>query len=114
MYRKLASAAGLDPSHFGSNAGRIAGAEDIYDACLCQQGTTRALAQEQGMRLIRERGRWDGDIMFVYARPSVTAHLVLSAQMGDHARADIESLLASLQMSGDPNGSGPFAQPAWI
>ena len=65
-------------------------------------------------RLIRERGRWDGDIMFVYARPSVTAHLVLSAQMGDHARADIESLLASLQMSGDPNGSGPFAQPAWI
>ena len=114
MYRRLAEAAGLNPLHFGSNAGRIAGAEDIYDACLCQEGTNRALASEQGMRLIKERGRWEDDIGFIYARPSFTAHLVLSAQMGDHARADIESVLASLQMGQGPDGSGPFAQPAWL
>ena len=34
--------------------------------------------------------------------------------MGDHARADIESVLASLQLADGPDGSGPFAQPAWL
>ena len=110
MFRALGRAAGLIPEMLGSNAGRIAGAEDIYDACLCQDGASHALAKEQGMRMLAERGRWEKDIGFIYARPSATAHLVLSAQMGDHARADIESLLATMQVS----GHRAWAQPAWL
>ena len=109
MFRHLARAAGLDAVSIGSNAGRIGGAEDIYDSCLCQ-GATRDLAQEQGMRLIKERGRWDGDIAWIYARPSATAHLLLSSQMGEGARVDIETLLSSVSSAEDHPA---FAQPAW-
>ena len=113
MFRECATACGLNPLDAGSNAGRIAGAEDIYDACLCQGGVTAAVAAEQGTRLIKERGRWDSDVAFVYARPSIAAHLVLSATMGDHARVDIESLLASLQIGQRVQGQeAAFAQPA--
>ena len=63
--------------------------------------------------LIKERGRWDSDVAFVYARPSIVAHLVLSAAMGDHARVDMESLLASLQIGQRVQGQdAAFAQPA--
>ena len=113
MFRKLARAAGLDPSLFGSNAGRISGAEDIYDFCLAQEGVSHAIAKEQGMRLIQERGRWEDDIGFIYARPSAAAHLALSAHMGDHARVDIEALLAAMQIPSACAHQGPFAQPAW-
>ena len=113
MFRECATACGLNPLDAGSNAGRIAGAEDIYDACLCQGGATHRVAAEQGTRLIKERGRWDSDVAFVYARPSIVAHLVLSAAMGDHARVDIESLLASLEISERVHGQdAAFAQPA--
>ena len=71
------------------------------------------VACEQGTRLIKERGRWDSDVAFVYARPSVAAHLVLSATMGDSARVDIESLLASLEIGQRVQGQeAAFAQPA--
>ena len=110
--REIAAACGLNPLDVGSNTGRISGAEEIYDACLCQQGVTAAVAAEQGTRLIKERGRWDSDIAFVYARPSVAAHLAMSATMGDHARVDIETLLASLEIAQRVDGQGPFAQPA--
>ena len=110
MFREGARALAMDASMMGAPAARIGGATDIFDALLAR-GVAPEVAAEQGQRLIRERGRWDSDVGFIYARPSAEAHLAMSVAMGEDCRADLESLVASLAMPGDA-GHELFAQPA--
>ena len=78
--RVVASWAGLDAASVGGASLRIGGATDLY----ARYGGASA-------RVIKERGRWDSDIHFVYARPSATAHLAASREVGDACDVDLEA-----------------------
>ena len=79
--RAIANAAGLDASEVGSTSFRIGGAEDHYD-----------VLGPGSERIIRERGRWHTDIHEIYQRCSATAHLSISAALGDASGISLEAL----------------------
>ena len=79
--RAIAKSAGLDVSEVGSTSFRIGGAEDHYD-----------VLGPGSENVIRERGRWHSDIHEIYQRCSATAHLSLSAALGDATGISLEAL----------------------
>ena len=66
----------------GAPSLRVWGAEDYYD-----------ILGSEGQFLIKERGRWDSDIAFIYARPSAERHLANSRKLADSSSINIENLV---------------------
>ena len=81
LYKRLAVAAGLDPSSVGGKAARIGGSTDAKDC-----------TGEVGKAIIKRRGRWASDIAEVYQRELLGEQLDLSASLGDAVGEDLESL----------------------
>ena len=81
LARKYAMALGLDPSEFGGKSFRIGGATDWRD-----------IFGADAERIIKQRGRWQSDIAFLYQRALAETHLRGSAAVADADHADLESL----------------------
>jgi hypothetical protein len=81
LYKRLAVAAGLDPSSVGGKAARIGGSTDAKDC-----------TGEVGKAIIKRRGRWASDIAEVYQRELLGEQLDLSASLGNAVGEDLESL----------------------
>ena len=60
---------------------RIGGAEDYYD-----------ILGAGSEEMVNQRGRWWSDISEIYKRCSATAHLSISAAIGDAAGVSLEAL----------------------
>jgi hypothetical protein len=81
LARRFATALGLDPSEFGGKSFRIGGATDWRD-----------IFGADAERVIKQRGRWQSDIAFLYQRALAETHLRGSAAVADADHADLESL----------------------
>ena len=75
---------GLPRGLYGGSSPRIGGATDLYD-----------LLGISGMRLIKERGRWQSDVAQIYSRASATAHARISTEMIDAEGIDLEAFAGS-------------------
>ena len=90
IVREIAVAAGEDPAHHGAHSLRIGGASDFRDL----YDTSTAAGLEEVKRVLLKRGRWKGDIAFIYARTSLDSSLQASARLADVSGRDVESAFA--------------------
>jgi hypothetical protein len=81
LFKRIAEAAGIDPSSVGGKASRIGGSTDAKDR-----------TGEAGKAIIKRRGRWASDVAEVYQRELLGEQLDLSAALGDALGEDLESL----------------------
>jgi hypothetical protein len=81
LFKRIAEAAGIDPSSVGGKASRIGGSTDAKDR-----------TGEAGKAIIKRRGRWASDVAEVYQRELLGEQLDLSAALGDAVGEDLESL----------------------
>ena len=82
LARSIALANNMDPKTVFARAFRIAGATDMRD-----------VLGESAERIIKERGRWQSDIAFIYQRALVKTHLDASAAIGAARGQDIEAMV---------------------
>ena len=75
---------GLPRGLYGGSSLRIGGATDLYD-----------MYGVAGMRLIKERGRWQSDVAQIYSRASATAHARISTDVIDAEGVDLEAFAGS-------------------
>eukprot|EP00965_Chrysotila_dentata_P026836 890793-Pleurochrysis_carterae.AAC.1 len=79
----MAAAVGLEPADFGGKCWRIGGATDLRD-----------LLDEAGKAIIKQRGRWQSNVAYVYQRAIVDAQLEASAGIGYAAGVELEAVCA--------------------
>ena len=72
----------MQPLDFGAPSLRIGGAEDYYD-----------LYGSDAQNFIKERGRWNSDIAFIYSRPSAKRHAAYSAELAKASGLNLEVLI---------------------
>ena len=72
----------MKPLDFGAPSLRIGGAEDYYD-----------LYGSGAQNFIKERGRWNSDIAFIYSRPSAKRHAAYSAELASASGLNLEVLI---------------------
>ena len=82
--RQACDLLGLPRGLYGGSSLRIGGATDLYD-----------LLGIAGMRLIKERGRWQSDVAHIYSRASATAHAQMSTEVIDAEGVDLEAFAGS-------------------
>ena len=83
--RRVALAAGEEPSDFGAHSLRIGGASDYRDLA----------GPEHGRRLLNVFGRWRRDISYLYARQSIEEAMEASASVAGVNTRDLESMFTS-------------------
>ena len=81
LARSFAAALSLPTSEFGGKSFRIGGATDWRD-----------VFGADAERIIVQRGRWHSDIGLIYQRALAESHLRGSADVGNAAHSDLESL----------------------
>ena len=96
-----AAALGLDASEYFGNAWRIGGATDLLEAPHEQSeaGQPR-ITTEQATKLIKARGRWWTDIHEIYARWSVSEHVLASRAIGGAGGVDLEDFVEGFAQPG--------------
>jgi hypothetical protein len=69
---------------FGAHSARIGGATDFRDL----------LGRKKSKAVLKGRGRWKGDIAYIYQRAGMAESLDASGDVGDVRTQDIESIFA--------------------
>ena len=91
LVRSWAPRLRIPPAQTGGKSFRIRGATDI----------AAEMGQENGSKVVQQRGRWFSDVSHIYSRAQAQVQLDASARMANAEGGSLESLVPG------------WTQPAW-